>query len=350
MKIRNAFIFIAVLMAAAVISGCGFNDVREDYDSAVASLEEENYEAASESYKKVIDSGKYLAEAYRGLGIAQLSLADYSDAAISFSKAQLNMQSNDAEFARDIKMYLAYCRQMQGETSKALELYNELITEKEDPDLLYYRGKIYMSQGETDEAKADFSRAAELTDNYELYISIYEVYDSYKMGADGSEFLEKALEIAEGNESDHFALGVINYYLQDYDGAKEELIAALRTGSDDEKAMMLLGKTYLAMEDIADARALYKEYTGDDNSAPEAYNGLALCDMAEEDYDSALENIEKGIELNDTEANRSLLFNEILIYEHKQEWDTAKEKAARYTALYPLEEEGVKEEEFLSTR
>ena len=114
--------------------------------------------------------------------------------------------------------------------------------------------------------------------------------------------------------------------------------------------MLLLGKTYLAMGDVADARAMYKEHIEDDKNAAAAYNGMALCDMADENYKAALENIKKGLSYGNEEANKSLLFNEILLYEHFEDWESAKDLAAQYVKAYPLEEEGIREYQFLSTR
>ena len=47
---------------------------------------------------------------------------------------------------------------------------------------------------------------------------------------------------------------------------------------------------------------------------------------------------------------QDLLFNEIVAYEKKLDFQTAKAKAEAYVALYPSDEQGQKEYEFLSTR
>ena len=329
---------------------CGKDGTKEIFDEANEALADGKFRKADDLYGSVISQGKFLADSYRGKGIAQLNEGNYADAAISLSKAILNQQGDDPEFTRDVRMYLAYCRQMQGNTDEAMKLYGELIEEEPDADLLFQRGRMYMAQGKYSLADQDFTQAAELSSDYNLYISIYETYASYRKGANGSEFLEKAMSKVEGNDGDSYSRGLIYYYLQDYDSARSELISALRDDADNEKIMLLLGKTYLAMGDVADARAMYKEHIEDDNHAAAAYNGMALCDMADENYSAALDNIKKGLGFGDEEANKSLLFNEILIYEHYEDWESAKELAAQYVKAYPLEEEGLREYEFLSTR
>lgn len=104
----------------------------------------------------------------------------------------------------------------------------------------------------------------------------------------------------------------------------------------------------MEMEDISSARALYQEYVSDEQVAAEAYNGLALCDIQMEDYDSALKNVQKGLEIADQSAKKSLLFNELCIYEYLNDWPTAREKADAYLELYPGDEAAIREQQFLN--
>lgn len=349
LKIGRIFAVFCIL-ALLMTSGCGNSGIKESYEAAVATLENGDYEAAAKQFSEIINSGNYLAESYRGEAICLMYMQDFARASISFEKALLNLDFEDEEFERDVYSYLAFCRSKQGKTDEALEIYDTLISEKEDPNLLFLRGRIYMSRDMTEAADADFERIVEISDDYELYIAIYEIYDSYRMNANGAAFLEKALGLASSNDDDHYGKGMIYYYLKDYDEAKNELIAALQADSGNKDAILLLGKTYLAMDDIADARAMYKGYAENDETAACAYNGIALCDMAEEMYDSALENIEKGLEVADSEEKKSLLYNEIVVYEKKCDWETARSKAELYIALYPMEEAGQREYNFLENR
>ena len=47
---------------------------------------------------------------------------------------------------------------------------------------------------------------------------------------------------------------------------------------------------------------------------------------------------------------RSLLYNEIVAYEYKKDFVTAKSKITAYLELYPDDAEALRENEFLSTR
>jgi len=107
---------------------------------------------------------------------------------------------------------------------------------------------------------------------------------------------------------------------------------------------------YLSMGLTADARAMFNEHIINGSNAAAAYNGLAMCDMEENNYESALNNINSGLELNDAEADRGLMYNRIIVYEHLKDWSSAKAQATAFVQKYPTDEAGIRENEFLSTR
>ena len=63
-----------------------------------------------------------------------------------------------------------------------------------------------------------------------------------------------------------------------------------------------------------------------------------------------MENITKGLALSNDKGKQDLYFNEIVVYEKKLDFVTAKTKAEAYVASYPADEAGQKEWTFLSTR
>ena len=116
---------------------------------------------------------------------------------------------------------------------------------------------------------------------------------------------------------------------------------------------------YLAQNDISNARTMFQNYveasvgdsdTKDGYSPAKGYNGLALCDIAEGNYDSALTNISSGITVSDTDDLQSLLFNEVIAYEKKLDFVSALDKAQTYVGMYPDDADGQKEVAFLKTR
>ena len=104
------------------------------------------------------------------------------------------------------------------------------------------------------------------------------------------------------------------------------------------------------MEDFAHARSMYERILENEGESPLVDNGLALCYLESGDYDTALSYIEKGLESGDEEQLRELRFNEIVAYERKLDFSTARVKAEAYMQLYPTDEDGGRELQFLNTR
>ncbi len=343
--------FLAAVMLLGTLSGCGRTDAREQYTEAVKALEDGKYEEAVSGFTAVTESGYYLADGYRGLGLSYMCSSDYAHACISFEKCLLEVNRESLAFTRDVNLYLAYSREHNGETEAANEIYEELLKkDSKDSEVLYLLGRSYLNHGEQKEAKKLFDRALDANRDYDLYINIFQCFERLDQGADGAEYLERALDIANQNPDDYYNKGLVHYYLQNYDEARDLLIEALNKEAGNPKAVFLLGEVYLAMDDVANARAVYTQYAQSEESAAASYNGLALCDLSEGNYESALQNIEKGLEYNDPDVNQGLLFNEIVVYENHHDWANAKVKAVAYIAKYPTDEAGLREYEFLKTR
>lgn len=328
-----------------ILPGCKDKNTEEEYMAAAALLDAHDYEAAAVSFTELSNGSGMLAEVYRGLGLAEFYQGNYAEASIALSKSLLHLNTDNREFEKDVKSYLALSRTRRMEYQEAIKIYDELIQEYTEADYYYLRGNCCMELGDYESAKADFDRAAELSTDSAMFISIYEIFDEMQMNADGAAYLEKGLSLVAAD--DYYSKGLIYYYLQEYGNAKENLQKSLNDAKNKD-AVLLLGKVYMAMEDISSARALYQEYVSDEQVAAEAYNGLALCDIQIEDYDSALENVQKGLEIADQNAKKSLLFNELCIYEYLNDWPTAREKADAYLELYPGDEAAIREQQFLN--
>jgi len=342
MKKRIVLIGLCAILA---LSGCTSKEIESHYEDAVAALEAGDYDFAKAQFQSIADSEKMVSESYRGIGIAEFQQGNYAEAAIAFSKSLLYLEGDHPEFEKDVKSYLAISRIQRMEYDEAIKIYDELIEDYDEAEYYYLRGKCYIAQKSYDKAEADFDASAQRSTDATLFLNIYQIYNDLQMNADGADYLERGLELL--NDSDYYSHGLIYYYLQEYNNAKDALIQAVNRDHDVE-AMLLLGKVYLAMEDVASARAMYNEYVGDEEVAAEAYNGLALCDMEQGNYDSALMNIQKGLTFGDTEAEKSLLFNEICIYEQLSDWNNARTKVEEYLMKYPGDEKVLREQQFLN--
>ena len=136
--------------------------------------------------------------------------------------------------------------------------------------------------------------------------------------------------------------------MDDYENAESELKHAI--DGDNTEALVLLGMVYMDKGDSANAKAMFQQYVSQAENGAKGFNGLALCDIEDGDYDSALSDIESGIHVAGAEDMQSLLFNEIVVYEKKLDFQTALQKAQEYLELYPEDKTVKKELAFLKTR
>lgn len=331
-----------------LLSGCGNESADILYERGVEALQEKEYGIAVQEFEKVIELNTRLAETYRAEGIAYYELGAYPEAIAAFSRSLNNMEKNDEQFKKDVQFYLAQARMDYGEIEKAIEIYSEILQSGEDPQAFFLRGKAYMSLESYENAKKDFQRALNDCEDYNLYINIYQIYVDDNKTVEGDAYLQMALELEPQESEDYYHRGRIYEYEKNYEAAVEELKFAMERGYTD--AMLLLGKVYLELEDPASARTMYQEYLQKSEEDAKAYNGLAMCDIYDGAYDSALENIQLGLKENSEEDQRGLLYNEIVAYEYKREFATAKAKMKVYLEQYPEDEAALRENEFLSTR
>ena len=292
--------------------------------------------------------GDDLKRGYRAEGIAYYSEKAYPEAIAAFSRSLNNMDDPDKEFKKDVQFYLAQARMDYGEVDKAIEVYSEILKAGEDEQAFFLRGKAYISMEDYKNAEKDFQRALEGCEDYNLYINIYQIYVDHNKAVDGDAYLKMALELEPQDGEDCYHRGRIYEYEKNYEAARDELKTAMEQGYED--AMLLLGRVYLEMEDPASARSMYQEYLQKSEQGAKAYNGLAMCDIYDGAYDSALENIAQGLKENSKEDEQGLLYNEIVAYEYKRDFATAKEKMKIYLEQYPEDEAALRENEFLSTR
>ena len=319
---------LAIGCALMMLCGCGNNSAAQHYESGWAALEKKDYSTAEQEFQQVIDLDSRLAESYRAEGIAYYSEGAYPEAIAAFSRSLNNMD--------------------YGEVDKAIEVYSEILKVGEDAQAFFLRGKAYISMDDYENAGKDFQRALKGCEDYNLYINIYQIYVDNNKAVDGDAYLKMALELEPQDGEDYYHRGRIYEYEKNYEAARDELKTSMEQGYED--AMLLLGRVYLEMEDSPSARSMYQEYLQKSEQGAKAYNGLAMCDIYDGAYDSALENIARGLKENSKEDEQGLLYNEIVAYEYKRDFATAKEKMKTYLEQYPEDEAALRENEFLSTR
>lgn len=332
----------------SLAAACGPKEHSGAYDAGLEALGKEDYITALGQFQIAAKEDEREVEAYRCEGIAYLEMGEYEHAVTLLNKSLEALDYKDETFEKDVNYYLAEAYQGNGEVDKAIEIYNGLIDKYKDAEAYFLRGQMYLDQQEEQKAASDFNKSLEKDTGYDNYINVYLAYAEKNRGADGASYLGQAVDKNPENEEEQYQQGRIYYYLEEYSRAKEVLNKAADSGNQD--AVLLLGKIYLETEDTANARALYQNYLQSNEKSSTAYNGLALCDIADGEYGNALVNIQKGLDCKDQDERENLLFNEIVVYEKQLDFDTAKVKMADFLEKYPDNEAAIHENTFLQKR
>lgn len=348
MRNKKIIWMLAAGLGMTLLTGCG-GENKKTYEQANTDLEQGNYDYALNEYQACISAGYKLSQSYRGSGIVKLRTGDYQGAIDDLTSA-LNDEKTGKSDQKDILEYRAAAE-------LKVELYDQAMADcqtlAEDYSLnandYYLTGCVALAMDSYDEASSNFSEAYGSDSTYEMAIQIYEAYLTQDMEADGTRYLEAALKTEAKTADDYCERGKVYYYMQDYDNAITELTTASEKGSTE--AALILGMVYMAQGDTANARSFYQQYIDADGEDPaKGYNGLALCDIADGDYDSALQNISQGLGDATSDEMRDLLFNEIVVYEKKLDFSTALSKAQEYVQTFKDDEAAAKELTFLQSR
>ena len=348
MKKRRIGWLLAACLGISLTAGCGGQE-QETYRQAEKDLEQGNYETALQGFGTSAENGYKLPESYRGAGISALHLGNYEDA-VSYLTSALDSEGAGRSLKQDILSYRATAELKSGLLDDAMADCQTLASDYSmTADNYYLTGCVALAMDSYDEAASNFEQAYAEDGGYDMAIQIYEAYLNRDMGADGSRYLEAVLQTEAKDAEDYCSRGQVYYYMQDYENAKTELNKAVEQGSSEAK--LILGMVSLAQGDTAGARTMYQEYIdGEDSIRAKGYNGLALCDIADGTYDSALTNIASGIAEADTEDMRDLLFNEIVVYEKQLDFATALTKTQEYVEMFPDDKDAAKELTFLQSR
>ena len=342
-------LWIVIPLAVLLLTGCQSDEGPSGVSEGLTAIENRDYQGAIANFDAAISQNRETVAAYRGKGIACMGLGDYDKAAEAFEGALSLTDEKMPNTKKDILYYMASALYKAENYDTTIDTCNRILELAQEGDAYYLRGACHMKQKEYDLAKLDFDNAAAYSPNdYELFLNIYGCYLDQKRSADGDVYLEKALTIEDSSAEGSYQKARIYFYLEDYDKARSLLDPLVE--KKNQSAMELMGRIYLAIEDMAHARKTYQELIEGFGETAESYNGLVLCDLKEGNYDSALDNITKGMKAPGDEGRQELMYNAIVVWEYQGDFAKAREKAQEYVNAYPADERGMREYTFLSTR
>ncbi len=329
--------------------GCGAVSKESQLTIAVQQIESFQYEEALMSLDAAAEAGEDGQMIARCRGIAQLGLTQYADASASFLEAlsHSDMFVDNIDF--DLNYYLAEAYEKSGENQKAKEVYSDILAMKpEEINALFFRGRLYLEDGEYDLAKVDFSKAVQLDKGgYDLRIEISGLLAEAGYTEEGLQYLQEFLAGNEKKLSD-YDKGRIYYYMGDYENAKLSLESAKSEGS--AQVVLLLGKSYEQLGDYNYATSVYKNYLDEYADSAEIFNQLGLCKMKSGDYEEALSAFRSAVNVENSGMEQILEYNQIAAYEHIGNFKQAAVLMESYIKKYPDDEKAKREYEFLKSR
>lgn len=288
--------------------------------------------------------------AYRQIGINAMESGDYAGAVDAFNSALGQCIGKITENELDICYYKAAAQYASSDSEGAVATYTAIIDyDKKAADAYYLRGCVYLKQGNTESAVSDFDAAVQYnSDDYELYVNIYENLLAYDMTEKGEEYLNKAFDIKGNSAEDYAWRGRIYYYLGQYDNAMTELNSAL--DKESVIANLYIAQVYEAQSDSENAEVYYQNYVNSGAADSEAMNSLGEIEMAKGNYSGALTYLQQGIAMENVTNRRELMQNLIICYEYTFDFNSAWNVVQEYVQAYPDDASAQREYIFLKNR
>ena len=342
-------ICIGLGLVSAGLMGCGAFAGTEQMDTVVTQIENYEYEEALATLDAAVEAGEDAQMIARFRGIAHAGLTNYEDAVACYLEAlsYSNLFAQDMDF--DLNYYLADAYEKMGAREEAKAVYSAILDLREqEVNALFLRGRLYLEDGQLEQALADFNKTVELDKNgYDLRIEIAGLLSEKGYHEDGLHYLQKFLADNEKKLSD-YDKGRIYYYMGDYEKAKVSLESAKSEESDD--IILLLGKSYEQLGDYNYATSVYKNYLDKHPESAVLFNQLGLCKMKSGEYEEALSAFRSAANIENNGMSQTLEFNQIAAYEHVGNFKQAAVLMEEYLKKYPEDADAKREYEFLKSR
>ena len=346
MRVLKKIAAAALVMLLAGAAGCGF-EKNENIDAGMAGIEALDYDGALASFQAAEAAGENARLLYRGEGLAYMGKTQYAEAAASFEKALSCSDGRIDNMDYDTNYYLAAAYYKQGQTDKAVQVYDAIIALRpEERDAYYLRGTIRIEEGNAEPGLADFDAAiALMPEDFDRLIDIFCVLQSNGYKEAGQEYLKAAMDT---KNMTNFEKGRISYYLEDFENARTYLEKARDEGG--YEAVLFLGKTYETLGDNNYAVSVYDSFINGGNQSPQVLNQMGLCKMRMKDYEGALNAFQTAMAIEGNGMMQVLKMNEIVAYEYLGQYKNAAVLLEDYLKNYPDDETAAKENTFLKTR
>lgn len=371
---------LSLALAAALFGMCGCKKENEKtYENALKYYEIGYYADAVEGYKLAISQGETSPVIYADLGLAYAKMGEralaeenlmkaltaepenkailkrigiyYSDfrewnEAVSYlTKALPGENEKDDEGSLEVKGFLADAYVNLNRFEEAIPLYNSLI------EADYFALEHIIRCGECYLKLHQFSAASQYFDMLEKersvkpshYLYVFKACRDAEDYGGAARYFEKGKSLCGATPMKEMTEGKYYVCAGMFDMARE-LVNKEAEGEED------LTKAWLCMQEgnFSEAEEIYKQLAADKISLNEVYSQyMALCILREQ-YDNA-EILLNRLKESEPEENimKCALWNEIILYERKQEYETALDKLAKFRERFGADEEAERESQFI---
>ncbi len=295
------------------------------------------------------DSKRLNKFAYRGMGIASLEAKAYANAITFFDRALSIEVSTDWD--NDIKYYKADASRSMGDNAGAKMLLTEIVaSDVQNPKVFRTLADIYREEGDYRSAIENYRNVLKFDKgDFETYIGLAASYAALgeQKNADEALFQASLLEIK--SDKDKYYLGVIHFYMKEYNSAKPEMEYALANGINE--AYFYLAELEMITGSPEKAVKYFEKYCETvEVQSPTVCNDMAVCSINKKDYEKAYEWIEKGLSYPASGSQQELKRNEVACLEGMGKLDEATKKLKEYLIDYPEDEAAKTDYAFLSMR
>ncbi|MCP4671492.1 MAG: tetratricopeptide repeat protein [Desulfobacula sp.] len=242
---------------------------------------------------KVIKAGQ--------IGVTGLFVIPYNKSGM---EAKITMAVNNVKDPVVEKVEIAFAKGMEyienQKYDQALEVFNSLVEQKENPEYYFNIGYIKTSQEKHSEAIDAFSKATQLDrlfakayeemgraykalgdlEKAEEYMQLAaEIYmDTDKIGS-AEEILNEILESGSNSLNVFNTLGVLHRKKGDTDVALRQYKKALRVHPDEPYIYYNIGRIYLDMKDATKAKEYFQQALDKDHGFDEAKQVIKAIDL-----------------------------------------------------------------------
>jgi uncharacterized protein (TIGR02466 family) len=202
-----------------------------------------------------------------------------------------------------------------GSNAAALRILEALLARTPDePEVLQLIGMVLRSQGKLTEAEHYLRRSLRAApDRAHVHSNLGNLLAHQQRYAQAIECYRSALSIAPDYADAWYNLGIVALRTGDPNTARDALERVVAAQPGIAKAWTALGHAYRALSNLVQSRSAYLQALRADARHRGAHHGLALLARQQRELPTALQHIDRCLELRSTDAELHLSRGNILI-------------------------------------